>query len=521
MVEAIKLSLAYIETADGGGTGFIVDEDGLLVTNAHVVNDSLTVSVVFEDGNEYDGNVLGVDERADLAIVKVRADRKFSAMDLGNSDDVNIGDEVIALGFPLSFELGSSLTVTRGIISAKRTFEGVERFQTDAALNPGNSGGPLVGRGGKVVGVNYAELALSDGSPVDNIGFSIAINELKRRLTSLKSGENELFPTPTPGLWSTYRNEDYGYQLETAPGWILDEETDGGNATFWTEDSTAIMEVITCELTPRSTLEELAESERNLFEELSIQESWDLFETRSFQRRQERGREYYHFAYRRQSSDEYCATDGISRIFVSDFYPSKPYGFVVRISLCERSLTRYADDRDAMLASFTDSDTFPPTPTPGPWITLRNDRYDYRLDVPTELTGVEETDDNVVTMLSGDGQIPFTILALDLGEHLDLEALAEIWHDNLTESARDGGWELFEILSFQKKQSRGDEFYDLHYRRQKTGDSCVEDGIDRILLSDSYPSKPFSFVVGGQICEDSLDLYENTRREMIESFDAR
>ena len=143
MVEDIKLSIAYIETADGGGTGFIVDEDGLLVTNAHVVNDSLTVNVVFEDGNEYDGNVLGVDERADLAIVKLRADRKFSAMDLGNSDDVYVGDEVIALGFPLSYELGSSLTVTRGIISAKRTFEGVERFQTDAALNPGNSGPPL------------------------------------------------------------------------------------------------------------------------------------------------------------------------------------------------------------------------------------------------------------------------------------------------------------------------------------------------------------------------------------------
>ena len=156
MVEAIKLSLAYIETPDGGGRGFIVDEDGLLVTNAHVVSDSLTVNVVFEDGNEYNGNVLGVDERADLAIVKLRADRKFSVLELGNSDHVDVGDEVIALGLPLSFELGSSLTVTRGIISAKRAVEGVERFQTDAALNPGNSGGPLVGRGGKVVGVNYA-----------------------------------------------------------------------------------------------------------------------------------------------------------------------------------------------------------------------------------------------------------------------------------------------------------------------------------------------------------------------------
>ena len=124
MVEAIRLSIAYIETPDGGGTGFIVEEDGLIVTNAHVVSDSITVNVVFQDGNEYNGNVLGIDERADLAIVKLRTDRKFSAMELGNSDGVDVGDEVIALGFPLSFELGSSLSVTRGIISAKRGFEG-------------------------------------------------------------------------------------------------------------------------------------------------------------------------------------------------------------------------------------------------------------------------------------------------------------------------------------------------------------------------------------------------------------
>ena len=134
--------------------------------------------------------------------------------------------------------------------------------------------------------MNYAELALSDGSPVDNIGFSIAINELKRRLASLRSGENELLPTPTPGLWTTYHNEDYGYSIETGPDWNLDEETEDGKATFWTEDSTGLMEIITYELTRNSTLEELAESEKNLFEDLSLQESWDLFETKAFQRRE-------------------------------------------------------------------------------------------------------------------------------------------------------------------------------------------------------------------------------------------
>ena len=492
-----------------------------MVTNAHVVANFPTVIVVFENGIQYDGDVLGIDERADLALIRLRTSRKFKAMDMGDSNDVRVGDEVIALGFPLSYEIGSSLTVTRGIISARRAYEGVERFQTDAALNPGNSGGPLVSRDGKVVGVNYAELAQSDGSPVDNIGFSIAINELSRRMPSLIRDENDLRPTPTPGQWSTYRSEDYGYGLDVAPGWQLDEETDGGGATFWTEDSTGVMKVITYELDRDWTLQDLADAERNFLEGLALEQSWNLFETKAFQRRQESGRQYYQFAHRRQSSDEYCVTDSISKVFMSDFFPSKPYGFVVRIGVCERSLDRYADERDAMLASFTDSDTFPPTPTPLPWTILRNDQYGYRLDVAPGLTDDEETNKDIVTMVSGDSKIVFSILALDLGKHLDLDMLAEIWRDALLRTARDDNWELFDIKTLQKKQGRGDEYYHLHYRRQENRERCAEDGIARILLSDSYPSKPFGFVVSGQICEGSLDLYEETRREMISSFVAK
>ena len=106
----------------------------------------------------------------------------------------------------MSYELGSSLTVTRGIISSRRVLQGIEELQTDAAINPGNSGGPLVNREGEVVGVNYAELALSGGSPVDNVGFSIAINELKERMPAFIRGESALLPTPTPGQWTRYQN---------------------------------------------------------------------------------------------------------------------------------------------------------------------------------------------------------------------------------------------------------------------------------------------------------------------------
>ena len=241
MIEDIERSLVYIETDTGNGTGFVVEEDGLVVTNEHVIEGFNTVTIVMSDGRAYEGDVLGTDEIADLAIVKLNTTEKFEAIQLGNSDDVRVGDDVIALGFPLSYELGNSLTVTKGIISSKRVYGGIEELQTDAAINPGNSGGPLMSRAGKVVGINYAKLALSDGSPVDNIGFSIAINELKDRMDSLKRGEQVLLPMPTPGTWATYRNDDYGYSLEIAPGWYLDEESDEIDRAFWHEDGTSLV----------------------------------------------------------------------------------------------------------------------------------------------------------------------------------------------------------------------------------------------------------------------------------------
>ena len=119
------------------------DASGLVATNAHVVENRRQVTVVL-NGEEYRGTVLNKNEDADLAVVQVISDGDFVAVSLGSAGRVALGEDVMALGFPLSSQLGDDLTVTRGIISARRQFEGYEFFQTDAALNPGNSGGPLL-----------------------------------------------------------------------------------------------------------------------------------------------------------------------------------------------------------------------------------------------------------------------------------------------------------------------------------------------------------------------------------------
>ena len=152
LVTRLRPSLAQIITPDGAGSGFLYDERGLVVTNAHVVDDRDHVMVVLM-GKEYRGKVINRNETADLAVVHLDSSGDFTAASLGSAGRVAIGEDVTALGFPLSSVLGDDFTVTTGVVSARREFDGYEYFQTDAALNPGNSGGPLLNRDGDVIGI--------------------------------------------------------------------------------------------------------------------------------------------------------------------------------------------------------------------------------------------------------------------------------------------------------------------------------------------------------------------------------
>ena len=350
-VEGIAHGLVYIETSTGSGSGFIIDADGLVVTNAHVVERFESVDVALSDGSEYRGSVLGIDEIADLALVRLQSPRRFDAMRLGNSDSIQVGDDVIALGFPLRYELGNSPTVTRGIISSKRVANGVEELQTDAAINPGNSGGPLVDRHGRVIGINYAELALSDGSPVDNIGFSVAINELKSRMDALAMGDNMLLPTPTPGVWTEYRNHDFGYAIDIPPGWRLEDETDEGDATFGNEDLTASLDVFVYDLSQTNfTLTDFAEWRRDDLTQIAESENWDVFETVNLE---QGDGNFYWLNYRWvASSDAYCVSRDLELLILSARYPAVPYGFSVAAGICEDNIDDHADIVADMIASF-------------------------------------------------------------------------------------------------------------------------------------------------------------------------
>ena len=201
MVDDVSPGVVQIVTPSGTGSGFIIDADGLVVTNAHVVQRFKTVDVRLPSGQTYQGDVLGVDDTTDLALLDLRAFRDFEPVALGDSDAIAVGEDVIAMGYPLGdvdILLGTP-TVTRGIVSAKRVSgSGVTLLQTDAAINPGSSGGPLFDREGKVVGVNTSKVFESgDGRPVEGIGLAVAINEVRDRLDALARVGDDPVPSPS------------------------------------------------------------------------------------------------------------------------------------------------------------------------------------------------------------------------------------------------------------------------------------------------------------------------------------
>ena len=169
------------------GTGFIIDKDGFILTNNHVVEKTDEIKVRMADDKEYLAKIIGRDPKTDLALIKINPDHTLTPLPLGDSDSLEVGEWVIAIGNP--FGLGN--TVTAGIVSAKYRQIGMgsyENFiQTDASINPGNSGGPLLNTKGEVIGINTAIFTRSGGSV--GIGFAIPINMAKDLLPQLKKGK--------------------------------------------------------------------------------------------------------------------------------------------------------------------------------------------------------------------------------------------------------------------------------------------------------------------------------------------
>jgi len=180
-------------TGTATGSGFVVNQDGTIITNAHVVEGASKVTVSFEEGGEaIDADVKGIDPDSDIAVLKINPEgRDLTVLPLGDSSKAQVGDPVVAIGNPF----GLQRTVTTGIVSAlQRQVDAPSGFpisdviQTDASINPGNSGGPLLNARGQVIGIN-SQIATGGGQGSVGIGFAVPINTAKRDLPKLSAGE--------------------------------------------------------------------------------------------------------------------------------------------------------------------------------------------------------------------------------------------------------------------------------------------------------------------------------------------
>ncbi|MBI5184349.1 MAG: Do family serine endopeptidase [Nitrospinae bacterium] len=168
------------------GSGFIIDKEGHIFTNSHVVSNADEIKVTLMNQKEYSADIVGVDPKTDIALIKIKGEGDLPALKLGDSDRVEVGEWVLAIGNPF----GLSHTVTVGVVSAKGRTIGSgpydDYIQTDASINPGNSGGPLINTKGEVIGINTAILAGNTGGNI-GIGFALPINMAKQILEDLKT----------------------------------------------------------------------------------------------------------------------------------------------------------------------------------------------------------------------------------------------------------------------------------------------------------------------------------------------
>ena len=202
---------------EGVGSGVIFKSDGYIITNNHVIAGAKEIIVSLSDGNSINGTLVGTDEMTDIAVVKVDA-KDLPTAELGDSDDVVVGEPAIAIGNPMGLEFQGSVTV--GVISAlNRTLDLNDRrvilFQTDAPISPGNSGGALVNADGEVIGINSIKLATNG---VEGMGFAIPINTVKTIVKELMDKGYVARPYLGVTIFDKPTAARYGYQLSIDKG---------------------------------------------------------------------------------------------------------------------------------------------------------------------------------------------------------------------------------------------------------------------------------------------------------------
>lgn len=216
-------------TQEGAGSGWIIDSSGLIVTNNHVVEGAKSITVTLEDGRNFSADTVRIDTVTDLAVVKINAQNLPSALKVGDSSKLQVGDWVVAIGN----SLGQGISATKGIVSAMGVSVSADTetlydlIQTDAAINPGNSGGPLVNLAGEVVGINSIKVSQVG---VEGMGYAISIKEALPVINDLVTNGYVIRPWMGVGLYTLDRTVVLRYRLAVDSGVLVTQVAAGSPA---------------------------------------------------------------------------------------------------------------------------------------------------------------------------------------------------------------------------------------------------------------------------------------------------
>ena len=337
IVESLENGLVQIVTPNASGSGFAISNDGLIITNAHVVEEHEFVTVRSVSGWSFVGMVRGKDDDLDLAVVKIPSLGQVQAMPLGDASGIRTGDTVIAMGFPLSDQLGDGYTVTTGIVSSLRKVGSTERIQTDAAVNSGSSGGPLINSAGQVIGVNTTTFRDYEG-----ISFAISIDEVKTHLAVLSAGQDPLFTgqdalAHDSAQFEDYDNEACHYSLQVPSAWKVISEDAGCRISlgrYNDDDRVGVVNVWEYPLNEGETLDDFSAWWNDSLAERAG--NWNNFTRissgKSTVERDGHQQDTFVIKYRWQETGNHCTSFATDTIAISNY---QPIALVFSASLCD------------------------------------------------------------------------------------------------------------------------------------------------------------------------------------------
>jgi S1-C subfamily serine protease len=242
MIERVRTAVVRVRTDVSSGSGVIVEIDpnagtAFILTNYHVVEGSETVDVTVNDSDVYPATTVGIDEIRDLAVLQICCDQGFTHLGFADPESIRLSEPVIVLGYPLGDEV-DSLRISVGIVSGIQYSATYDRheIQTDAALNPGNSGGPLLLDTGEIAGINTYVVRTSSGSiAVEGFGFAVSTETLEDQYEVMRSGSIVVAPTSIADpkiVDGVYTSATTGWQINVPAGWSLDD-SDPASVVIW------------------------------------------------------------------------------------------------------------------------------------------------------------------------------------------------------------------------------------------------------------------------------------------------